>query len=165
MHQVFVYGTLKRGEPNHYWLEDTNNGVGRYVINGHTEKKFPLIIATKYNIPFLLYSPGDGHFVRGEIYDVDEKMLQKLDILEDHPNYYVREKDHIVIKSLESTGEETEKNVLCWVYFLKNFKPELLKRPHLESYSSQGSHGMPYMDSNNESVIDDLDDDVMPKKP
>lgn len=27
----------------------------------------------------------------GEVYEVDEKMLLKLDELEDHPNFYIRE--------------------------------------------------------------------------
>nr|XP_049699874.1 putative gamma-glutamylcyclotransferase CG2811 isoform X1 [Helicoverpa armigera] len=146
MHKVFVYGTLKRDEPNHYWLTDENNGVGNFLTDGHTKTQYPLIIATKYNIPFLLFSPGDGHLVKGEIYEVDDNMLHKLDMLEDHPNYYVREKDKIVISTQVSEDTETETTVQCWVYFLKNFKPELLDRPHLESYSSKGPHGLPYMD-------------------
>jgi gamma-glutamylaminecyclotransferase len=34
-------------------------------------------------------------FFLGEIYEVDDNMLSKLDILEDHPSYYVRELDEI----------------------------------------------------------------------
>ncbi|CAH0697948.1 unnamed protein product [Spodoptera exigua] len=143
MQKVFVYGTLKRNQPNNYWLQDPNNGVGNFLADGYTKTKYPLIIATKYNVPFLLHSPGNGHFVQGEIYDVDEKMLGKLDILEDHPNYYVREIDDIVVKNTLSKHSQTEK---CWVYFLKNFKPELLQRPFYDNYDSLGSHGLQYMD-------------------
>ncbi|XP_022817281.1 putative gamma-glutamylcyclotransferase CG2811 isoform X2 [Spodoptera litura] len=144
MHKVFVYGTLKRNEPNHCLLQDSNNGIGCFVAEGYTKTKYPLIIATKYNIPFILHCPGKGHFVQGEIYDVDDKMLSKLDILEDHPNYYIREIDDIVIKDTLSQCPQEEK---CWVYFLKNFKPELLKRPYMDNYSSNGSHGLQYMES------------------
>ena len=28
-HLVFVYGTLKRGEPNHHWLSDPATGQSR----------------------------------------------------------------------------------------------------------------------------------------
>lgn len=55
---VFVYGTLKTGEPNHHWF---NKGGGQYKLlcQAQTVEKYPLIIATEYNIPFLLYSPGN----------------------------------------------------------------------------------------------------------
>ncbi|XP_026742050.1 putative gamma-glutamylcyclotransferase CG2811 isoform X2 [Trichoplusia ni] len=144
MHKVFVYGTLKRDEPNNYWLSDKKNGHSAYIGEGTTTKKYPLIIATKYNIPFLIFKPGTGNLVKGEVYQVDDAMLGKLDILEDHPNYYVRELDDINTIKDKSNEEVMFK---CWVYFLKKFKPELLRRPMLESYSSLGPHGLPYMDS------------------
>ncbi|XP_052742835.1 putative gamma-glutamylcyclotransferase CG2811 isoform X2 [Bicyclus anynana] len=152
-HKVFVYGTLKRNEPNHHWLTNPDHGSGKFLAEGTTKSKYPLIIGTKYNIPFLLHSPGDGHHVRGEVYEVDDTMLSKLDILEDHPNYYVREIDDIVIKL-----DSHEEIVKCWVYFLKNFRPELLSKQQFENYSSSGSHGLRYLESNNESSTDDLDD-------
>ncbi|RVE42378.1 hypothetical protein evm_012999 [Chilo suppressalis] len=158
-HKVFVYGTLKRNEPNHHWLTNRDHGYSKFVSKGVTKAKYPLIIATKYNIPFLLYSPGNGFNVKGEIYEVCDDMLKNLDILEDHPSYYVRELDDIrVIK--EGTDEVME--MKCWVYYLKRFKSELLNRPFLENYSSKGGHGLPYMESNNESTIEDVND-VFPK--
>ncbi|XP_031770396.2 putative gamma-glutamylcyclotransferase CG2811 isoform X2 [Galleria mellonella] len=142
-HKVFVYGTLKRNEPNHHWLTAPENGYGKFIAEGRTRTKYPLIIATKYNIPFLIYSPGQGYNVRGEIYEVDNIMLSKLDILEDHPNYYIREIDDIEVKKTDTNDVETVK---CWVYFLKSFKQELLSRPQMDNYSSGGSHGLPYME-------------------
>ena len=32
---------------------------------------------------------------------MDDAMLGHLDILEDHPNYYIREKDEILVKGKE----------------------------------------------------------------
>jgi len=61
LHRVFVYGTLKRGEPNHHWMTDTSKGFSRFLGVGRTVKKYPLVIATKYNIPFILDCPGHGH--------------------------------------------------------------------------------------------------------
>ncbi|CAH0717119.1 unnamed protein product, partial [Brenthis ino] len=141
-HKVFVYGTLKRNEPNHNWLTNPENGVGTFICEGRTKVKYPLIIGTKYNIPFLLYKPGTGFNVKGEIYEVDETMLEKLDILEDHPNFYIRETDEIVADK----GCCEPETVKCWVYFLKNFRPELLSKPVLESYSASGDHGLPYLE-------------------
>lgn len=42
----------------------------------------PLVIATRYNIPFLLDKPGAGNYVAGEIYDVDARMMERLDEIE-----------------------------------------------------------------------------------
>jgi len=61
LHKVFVYGTLKRGEPNHHWITDMKKGFARFIGVGKTVNKYPLIIATKYNIPFVLDCPGQGH--------------------------------------------------------------------------------------------------------
>lgn len=89
--KVFVYGTLKRSMPNHYWLQDTNSGYARFNCDGKTETKFPLIVATKCNIPFLLNVPGAGNHVKGEIFSVCESMLKHLDVLEEYPELYDRE--------------------------------------------------------------------------
>lgn len=88
--KVFVYGTLKKGEPNHHWLTAEKNGVAKYVGGGTSLIKLPLVVATKYNIPFLLNVPGSGHRISGEVYEVDDQMLLNLDDLEDYPKLYKR---------------------------------------------------------------------------
>lgn len=92
---VFVYGTLKTNQPNHYLLEDSENGSAKLVCHGKTSELFPLIIATRYNSPYVLKAPGIGHQINGEIYSIDEKMLQILDKLEDHPNLFERQQTQI----------------------------------------------------------------------
>lgn len=98
---VFVYGTLKRREPNHHVIDPSlhtnadTTGVSEFIGSARTEKKFPLVIGTRFNIPFLLDSEGVGHQIRGEIYRVDEKVLKKLDVLEDYPSFYDREIQNI----------------------------------------------------------------------
>lgn len=44
--KVFVYGTLKVGEPNYHWLSNLENGVANFIGAGTTVKKFPLVIGT-----------------------------------------------------------------------------------------------------------------------
>ncbi|VDN30178.1 unnamed protein product [Cylicostephanus goldi] len=58
--RVFVYGTLKRGEPNAKVMMDTE-GHQRFLGVGRTKTPFPLIVASKYNIPFVLNEPGKGY--------------------------------------------------------------------------------------------------------
>ncbi|PSN53029.1 putative gamma-glutamylcyclotransferase [Blattella germanica] len=136
LHKVFVYGTLKKGEPNHHWITDTSKGHAKLLGNGTTIDKYPLIIGTKYNIPFLLDAPGKGHNVAGEVYEVDDGMLMHLDVLEDHPSFYKRQ-----LRSVNLIGSE---EITCWIYLLQNFKPDLLSYDLLSDYRSAGSHERPY---------------------
>lgn len=89
--KVFVYGTLKRLQPNHFVLTTAANGIANFLTDGQTNVKFPLVVATRYNIPFLLNRPDTGHCIVGEIYEVNNDMLEFLDKFEDHPNLYRRE--------------------------------------------------------------------------
>ena len=52
---VFVYGTLKRDEPNHHYMEKAE-----FLFKATTSERWPLVISSKYNIPFALYKPGFG---------------------------------------------------------------------------------------------------------
>ena len=74
-HLVFVYGTLKTGEPNHPVISTTGNagGQSQLVGPGRTVDTFPLVIASRYNIPYLLDAPEQGQRVRGEVFS--EKQL------------------------------------------------------------------------------------------
>lgn len=92
---LFVYGTLKTNQPNHYWLENSENGSAKLIGHGKTSEPFPLIIATRYNTPFVLKAPGIGHQINGEIYSIDEKMLQTLDKFENHPNLFERQEVNV----------------------------------------------------------------------
>lgn len=91
--RVFVYGTLKRGGKNHHFFEEAGNGSAKYLCRAVTPERYPLVIGTRYNIPFMLNQPGKGPYVLGEIFEVDNKMLETLDKLEDVAGgYYSREK-------------------------------------------------------------------------
>jgi len=136
--RVFVYGTLKNGQPNHHWLSQTDNGYQAFLGQAASVNKFPLVIASRYNIPYLLDKPGTGHNIYGEVYEVDEKMLGKLDELEDHPTYYERRLEKVSMM-------EDKQEMTCWIYILKKHKEEMLQLPMLSSYRSEGDHGRPYV--------------------
>ncbi|XP_056638636.1 putative gamma-glutamylcyclotransferase CG2811 isoform X1 [Diorhabda sublineata] len=140
LHRVFVYGTLKRNEPNHSWFSKNTEGYYKFIGEAKTVEKLPLIIATEYNIPFILKSPGNGYNVLGELYEVDSKVLSDLDILEDHPNFYVREKFNVELFNSEQFIENV------WIYVIVNFQPHLLNETCYETYSNSGSHGKKYVE-------------------
>jgi gamma-glutamylaminecyclotransferase len=78
MHQVFVYGTLKRGYPNSHIGMPQATFIGEY----RTVARYPLVIGGQWFVPNLLNEPGEGHQVTGEAYEVDDAVLAELDELE-----------------------------------------------------------------------------------
>lgn len=60
MKLVFVYGTLKTDLSNHYLMKDANNGIAKFHSKGESAQKYPLVVTTPFNIPFLLNKPNFG---------------------------------------------------------------------------------------------------------
>ena len=60
---VFVYGTLKRNQPNHHYLS-----TSEFTAEAKSIEQFPLVIASKYNIPFCIEKPGTGHVSNATIF-------------------------------------------------------------------------------------------------
>jgi len=74
MQRVFVYGTLKRGFARHYALS-TQTFLGPAT----TRAGFRLYNLGSY--PGLVRCE-DGASIEGELYDVDDSCLEKLDVIE-----------------------------------------------------------------------------------
>lgn len=75
--KVFVYGTLKRGFHNHRLLAGTKY-IGTDFIRG---------TLINFGLPGVI---AGERAVEGEIYEVDDATLARLDLLEGHPNFYER---------------------------------------------------------------------------
>jgi len=72
---VFVYGTLKRGRENHHWLAGQ-----RFITEARTRPLYRLYDMGGY--PGMIRDEN-GVAVEGEIWEVDESGLARLDVLED----------------------------------------------------------------------------------
>ena len=105
-HTVFVYGTLKRGFPNHALMEGASFlGVGR------TMTAYPMVLHGAGFSVVMLPEPGAGHRILGELWRMDDARLVALDQLEaTHlPTGYVRDTIDV-----ETDGGTT---TTAWVYF------------------------------------------------
>jgi gamma-glutamylcyclotransferase (GGCT)/AIG2-like uncharacterized protein YtfP len=90
---IFVYGTLLRGEENHPQMSDA-----AFVRAARTEARYELVDLGGY--PALL---EDGHTaVSGEIYEVDDALLEALDQFEEVPWLYQRKPVQLVDGCVEA---------------------------------------------------------------
>ncbi|XP_057187078.1 gamma-glutamylaminecyclotransferase C [Triplophysa rosa] len=146
MTRVFVYGTLKKGQPNNCRMED--NGTVKLLARAQTVDPYPLVIATDDNIPFMLNLPGKGQQVRGEIYEVDDNLLKFLDVFESCPELYQRTLVQLEVEEWAGEDEDKLKTgsiVESFVYTTTTYKPEWLQYPTYENYDTYGDHGLKYV--------------------
>lgn len=100
---VFVYGTLMRGQQNYRWLLKDNPDA-RFVGEGRAEGLALYAVTPGY--------PGvireRGAVTVGEVFRVGPKVLRKMDRLEGEGELYIREKTIVKLKN----GPVVE----AWVY-------------------------------------------------
>lgn len=78
---IFVYGTLRRGEYNNCLLDEA-----KFQGTYETEPEYEL--RNFGHFPGLMLNGSTS--VRGEVYKVDERTLEELDYHEGHPTFYCR---------------------------------------------------------------------------
>lgn len=107
MHYVFVYGTLKRGFPNHDdWMLEN-----RFIANVLSHDRFPLVVGGKWFSPIMIAEKGSGQSISGELYEVNDEALAVLDRLES--THLANGYNRIAIKVVV---EENEDMVEAWGY-------------------------------------------------
>ena len=57
---------------------ESANELGRY----RTIEKYPLVLCGVRYVPCMICSPGAGYHVEGELYEVDDECLNRIDALE-----------------------------------------------------------------------------------
>ncbi|WP_340818470.1 gamma-glutamylcyclotransferase family protein [Methanolobus sp. WCC4] len=102
---IFVYGTLKKDSTNHYLL----NG-SEFICSTGTKESYTMLDMGQF--PGVLKDElPEGHSasIQGEVYDVNEQTLGKLDTYEG--DWYFREE------------VELEAGVTALMYFLRKIPP------------------------------------------
>ncbi len=81
---LFVYGTLQRGQRNHPLLSGQ-----KLIGEARTLPRYHLHDAGAY--PCLVHAPACGVSVQGELWQIEEALLPRLDALEESPRLFARE--------------------------------------------------------------------------
>ncbi len=118
MHRVFVYGTLKKGYHNHHHLKNCKFEEAEAL--GFT------LHASAY-LPYVIQGEG---IVYGELYEVDDEILRRLDYLEGHPKFY---------KRIETPIKVADRIVPAWIYIYHRAK----EHPLIESGLWLGKQNQP----------------------
>ena len=79
--KVFCYGSLMKGHSNHGFLKGS-----KFIGVAETGLGYTLVIK---ELPYLLRD-AEGEGCSGELYQIDEKTLDRLDLLEGHDWWYER---------------------------------------------------------------------------
>lgn len=90
--RVAVYGTLRRGERNHFALSPLDGEAPtRFLGTAHLSEAWELWDLGSY--PAAVIRPGRrGARVLVEVFDVSRGVLRALDLLEGHPDLYQRKR-------------------------------------------------------------------------
>ncbi|HSE77609.1 MAG TPA: gamma-glutamylcyclotransferase family protein [Alphaproteobacteria bacterium] len=107
MHSIFVYGTLKRGFPNHTAIKKTQAFIGRF----QTCERYELVLTAPWYSPVMIDERGAGHNVVGEVFAADAEALAELDRLEGThlPTGYRR-------IEVQVQNIDTGAMIVAWVY-------------------------------------------------
>lgn len=130
-HLIFVYGTLKRDFPNHHLLQ---NAI--FIGKAITKEKYPMIIFKERHVPILLNITGIGNQIIGEVYQVDDKILQELDELEIKRAHYSRK---CIQVCLQSDLNLSKKGDLMVHVYMKDPKDEFMELKFVKEYTKDDS--------------------------
>jgi gamma-glutamylaminecyclotransferase len=102
MNHVFVYGTLKRSGFNHRLLWDATY-MGDAAVEGYS-------LTAGGGFPYAVRVEGGQ--ARGEVYEVDDATMDRLDSLEGFPHHYTRD---YIGAYIDGVGP-----VRVWIYVAAN---------------------------------------------
>jgi len=117
-HNVFVYGTLRPGHGNNRLLSKAVH-IGTGVTHpadtynmflSHLGGGIPFVV--RRSVEENLHNNVSG-IITGDLYQVTDEELRRLDALESHPNWYCREEVNIKV----AVGEGYL-NTTAWMYLL-----------------------------------------------
>lgn len=108
-HLVFTYGSLKSGFGNHSCIEGDNTTL---LGEGRTQDTSFLMASYRVYPAVKRFVSDEAFAIAGELYEVDDEVLECLDMLESNGRFYQRELVNIVLDD-----EDMENPVVqAWMY-------------------------------------------------
>ncbi len=104
-HLVFVYGTLREGHGNNRLIPQDVTGE-----DATTDDDFVMTAYSGFPAVYLPQHEDEGTIITGEVYEVDDATLERLDNLEGHPDWYKREQVDVTIR---------HRRVTAWIYIMQ----------------------------------------------
>ncbi len=98
MYKIFIYGQLRTGM--YFHDEFLGKGQSTFLGKAHTGKDYSLYIEA---LPSMVKETSETG-VKGELFEVNDEVLERLDKLENHPEVYKRE----LITIYTDKGEEVK---------------------------------------------------------
>eukprot|EP01126_Amoeba_proteus_P051456 TRINITY_DN6143_c0_g1_i7.p2 TRINITY_DN6143_c0_g1~~TRINITY_DN6143_c0_g1_i7.p2 ORF type:complete len:231 (+),score=52.85 TRINITY_DN6143_c0_g1_i7:1524-2216(+) len=136
-HDIFFYGTLKRGfHWNAKYLYSS-----QFVCQAKTCEKFPLVIG-QCGVPYVLDERGKGNQIVGEIWRVSDETLQAMDEYEGlRKGYYSRKQIHA--STFLDTGSSphhgpsssSSSSIPVFIYVKSSFDSSLLDLDFISEYT------------------------------
>lgn len=114
--KVFIYGTLKSGMKNHSVLKTFEC---EKICDAITVETYPMFQLSD-PFPYVANKPGIGYNIIGELYEINDKFINRLDSFEGVPHLYVRGKINV-----SKIGQKSYEEVN--VYFIAN-EPKYLEK-------------------------------------
>lgn len=112
-YKVFTYGTLMKGQRNHFYLADSEY-LGEATLDGY------VLYDTGYGYPAAVARQGSK--IHGELYEVDEKTKASMDRLESVGYLYD-------CKAVAVVRDDHEEEVLFYVYLQDVSEMEVWELP------------------------------------
>ena len=122
-HLVFVYGTLREGHGNNRLIPQDVTGE-----DATTDDDFVMTAYSGFPAVYLPQHEDEGTIITGEVYEVDDATLERLDGLEGHPHWYKRQQ--VLVRM------ENGRSGYAWIYIMQGER----QGPVIESGDYNNQH-------------------------
>lgn len=135
MHDVFVYGTLKRGFPN---FDAGGMPEATYAGLFRTVAPFPLVTGGPWFTPYMIDEPGNGLRVSGELFAVSDALLARLDAFE---SVHLPDGYHRRAIRVEATADGASRT--AWAYLRERSKIDGIHTDPMSEYPLDSAYVLP----------------------
>jgi gamma-glutamylaminecyclotransferase len=134
---MFVYGTILSGMRNNHRVEGC-----KFIGEAYTREKYYMTSLKTKCYPMVSYIPIHSSQrltnIKGEVYEITEDVLKKIDNLEGHPYFYTHQEIEVKCHLKDSNDI---KILNCYCYII--LQPDIIRKigEDYEDYSQNVNNG------------------------